>query len=537
MSQEQTVNNAPAQTQTLETKLPNKELFSYAFVNFGQVLIFSLIAAFFMVYLEILEIPIIVIGGLMLGMQVFDAICDPIMGVIVDKVKPGKWGKCRTFMLITPIPVAIMAILLFAPVPIGSTFSIVYIIIAYLLFTIVYTFNDIPYWSMSAVITKCPQERVKVVSTTRMISGIGSALVTVIFMVIVDAMKSTIGLQNAFFLTVCFFAIAGAAIMLQGFFNTKERAIAQPTQSISKAIKAVFKCKPLMLNLVANMLNAISMVGMLTLTAYFVRWNVWQSVVEGRDPFVNLLNGWFNFTDPVGTSAVFMPVIAALPGVAIMVGLLLTPLICKKFPKRKVLIIALLCAGLANIGFYFIGYGSMLIFILGRFLCNIPGGIFSGVSTSMFGDSVDLLDHQTGKRQEGVCFSLLTFSAKFSNGIAAFIISGILFLFAFNTALGNQVEAFVNTSNIANGAAELAAAAGYTGAEERFVGIATHFTNEARGTQQPSTALHGIFMLCTLIMGIGQILMTIPFFFYKFDKKQHDEVLAAIKERNEKAAI
>ena len=51
----------------------------------------------------------------------------------------------------------------------------IYAAIIYILFTMIYTANDIPYWSMSSVITKDPKERVKIVTMTR-IRSLGSGL-------------------------------------------------------------------------------------------------------------------------------------------------------------------------------------------------------------------------------------------------------------------------------------------------------------------------------------------------------------------------
>ncbi|MCL2631027.1 MAG: MFS transporter [Firmicutes bacterium] len=486
-------------------KLKNKEILSFALTNSGQGLIGAVVTTFYMLYLtDVLEIAPIITGALLVAICIFDAVTDPLMGVILDK-SATRFGKCRPFMLFTPPMIAVCLILMFVPLPIGSKFAVVYSVIMFTVYTLHYTMNDIPYWSMSATITKDPQERVKLVSTTRLIGGGGSVVVALLFMTVISVIKPYIGLQNAYLVTATIYAVLGAIVMIQGYFNCKERIITPPRQSALKGFKSALKCRPLMLAFISQVLGAITFVGSVALNTYFVKWNLWKVATGGSDPFVRFITNLLNLQDPIQVSAVFLPIVGFLPAFATIVGLLFTPYFCKKFPKKNVLIVTLMTAGVLNIACYFLGYWSILIFMAGRFITSIPTGLQNGITTSMFGDAVDVLDHQTGERSEGICFSLLTFASKFSTGIAALVVGVILGLFAYDVTIGNQLEALVQAGN----------------------------HEMARELHQPPSALNGIFLLVTVITGIGQILMAIPFFFYDLTIEKHKEILKALEARKQ----
>lgn len=91
--------------------------------------------------------------------RVFDALNDPVMGMIVDRTK-SKWGKMRPYLLFAPIPIAITTIALFsAPFKEGSTAAFVWALVTYILWGVAFTVQDVPFWGLSSVITPLESER------------------------------------------------------------------------------------------------------------------------------------------------------------------------------------------------------------------------------------------------------------------------------------------------------------------------------------------------------------------------------------------
>lgn len=443
--------------------VPMGEKISYALTNTGQTMIYGLFGMLMLFMTDYLYIDAAVAGLIIALTRVFDAINDPIMGQIVDKTK-SKWGKCRPYMLFTPIPVAIFALLMFAPFGLTGSNAIIYAVFMYIIFTMVYTANDIPYWSMSAVITTDPKQRTTIVTMTRLIGGIGSATSIGLFWTFNKLFINKLGASyhSGFFFAACIFCVIGTALMLQGFFKTKERALGDSKQkNLLSNLALIFKAKPLLLNLIAGALYSIMTVGTSALTTYFVKWNIQEIYAD------------MSSTDIM---SIFTPVIGVLPAIASVVGLLVAPFLIRKFQKKDLLIVTSVFGAIVNLASYFVGYSNLWLFLVLRFFAFLPVGIWSSVTTIMIGDSVDYIEYTTGKRVEGTCFSLLTFMGKFQNSINVAITGLILTLVGYNGKLKPPA-------------------------------------------QQLPSALTGIFVMVTLVMGLGYIISMIPFFFYKLDNE------------------
>ena len=453
-----------------------KEKLSYALTNSGQTMVYALFCSYLLMYFtDYLHISTAVAGIILLIARIFDAINDPFMGLIIDRTNT-KWGKCKPYMLFTPIPIVIFTLLMFAPFRLSGGWTIAYASIIYLLFTMIYTANDIPYWSMSAVITTEHKQRVSIVTLTRLIGGLGSAVTIALFWT-ANKFISASGADDrwSFFLSAGIFAIIGCVLMLQGFFNTHERAVySSGSKTFFENLKLIPKSRSLIINLIAGTLMAVAIVGTTAMNTYFIKWNV-KEVVSGMDSNTIM--------------SIFTPLLGFLPALALGLGLIIVPSLIKKYEKRDLLLVTGGIGIAANIIFYFVGYDNLFLFVLGRFIASIPFGIWASVTTIMFGDAVDELEFKTGKRLEGMCFSLLTFVGKFQNGISAAIIGVILAYIGYNGELDPDIA------------------------------------------QQSPMALKGIFFMVTLVSAMGLLLMILPFLFYTLNRKTHESMLEAIKER------
>lgn len=452
-------------TEAKHEKVSLGEKLSYAFTNTGQTMIYGLFGMLMLFMTDYLYIAPSVAGLIISLTRVFDAINDPIMGQIVDKTKT-RWGKCRPYMLITPFLVAIFALLIFIPTGLTGTKAVPYVTITYLLFTIVYTANDIPYWGMSAVITTDPNQRTQIVTMTRLIGGIGSALAVGVFWTINKLFLVHLSKNVSFFMTAIVFCTIGSMVMLQGFFFTKERAITASGEktSILENLKLVPKAKPLMINIMAGILFSVVAVGTTALTTYFVKWNIKQ-----------LMAGMGSDT----VMALFTPVVGFLPALATIIGLLSAPVLIKKFEKRTVIVSFLLFGLGINILSYFIGWSNLYVFLVLRFFAFLPLGVFSAITTLFIGDSVDYLEYKTGRRVEGTCFSILTFMGKFQGSVSVAITGFILDIAGYNGEL-----------------------------------------NPDQANQSPKT-LNAIFFMVTIVAGIGMLITVIPLLFYNLDRRTH----------------
>ena len=133
-----------------------------------------------------LGVNAIAMGIILMAARVFDAFNDPIMGVIVAKTKT-KYGRFRTWIFIGTLLNAVFLILLFAAPPaLDGPGLVAYAAVMYIMWGITYTMMDIPFWSMIPAFTREGKERESVSSLARSFAGVGSALITVLTVKLVE---------------------------------------------------------------------------------------------------------------------------------------------------------------------------------------------------------------------------------------------------------------------------------------------------------------------------------------------------------------
>lgn len=127
---------------------------------------------------------------------IWDAVNDPIMGSIVDKTRT-RFGKLRPYLLVIPIPLAVVTMLLFAgPVLMAEATmgaKVVYMVITYFVWEFLYTICDVPFWGMSAAISPNPADRTRAISSARFTASILGGLPGIVLPVLIDLINAGAG--------------------------------------------------------------------------------------------------------------------------------------------------------------------------------------------------------------------------------------------------------------------------------------------------------------------------------------------------------
>ena len=89
-------------------------------------------------------------GTLLVVVRFWDAIFDPIMGVIADRTNT-RWGKFRPWVLWTAVPFGIMGFLTFVTLDLGPSGKLAYAYVTYIGLMMVYSANNLPYSALSGV--------------------------------------------------------------------------------------------------------------------------------------------------------------------------------------------------------------------------------------------------------------------------------------------------------------------------------------------------------------------------------------------------
>ncbi len=412
-----------------KSSLQPKEAIAYAVTGFGQNFICTIIGSYLTIFLtDALLFGSIQEGGifgaingatavafLMLGVRIFDALNDPIMGSIVDKTRT-KWGKCRPYLKWMAIPIAIMTIICFLPLPAKQLYTFVIVAVIYTLWSVAYTIADVPYWGLSTCMTNDTVVRGNLLTITRLVCTLGAGIVTVGVPILTNGITAKFRdeagnvlpeyiQQNAdtlkwtYFICAVVFTVVSVPMFYYGFKHTKERFTTDDDPpSFGHNLKLLFKNKELLLIVISGVLGGARMVYTYTGGLYFAKYVLKN---EGLYSIITLL---------------------VVPGG--LVASLLVPWLTKKFTKKWAYIGVHVLGAVVMFAMYFIGYDApwkLVVCAIGLILLGIPQGVNNIITYAMIGDTVDYLEWKTGERGEGICFAMQTLINKVGMAVGAFV--------------------------------------------------------------------------------------------------------------------
>ena len=208
--------------------VPKKEWMAYCVGALGQGMVYAIMSSYISdFYISVLKLTPLFVLLLMLLARVWDAINDPIMGYIMDHANP-KNGKMKPYLIYTPIPIAVLTVLLFYAPNISDTAKMIYAAITYVAWGMIYTASDVPFWALPNALTPNADERGGIISKARTANGVGSAVPTAFFMVLGFILPkfnlSGTELEKTKYMCIALFcAIVGNLLFIRVYFKTKER--------------------------------------------------------------------------------------------------------------------------------------------------------------------------------------------------------------------------------------------------------------------------------------------------------------------------
>src|SRR4030042_1330805 len=162
--------------QGISEKLSLKEKIGYSLGDTASNIYFQTFIIFMLnFYTDVFGLPAAAVGTMFLLTRIFDAINDPIMGTIADRVNT-RWGKFRPFIFFFGIPLAIMGILTFTTPDYDISGKLIYAYITYNFLMIMYTIVNVPYSALMGVITPNSMERTEL-SSFRFVAAFAGGLI------------------------------------------------------------------------------------------------------------------------------------------------------------------------------------------------------------------------------------------------------------------------------------------------------------------------------------------------------------------------
>ena len=522
-----------------------REILSFSLLPFGLLTIINVIGNALNVYLaDYLGIGMVGAGLVLSITKIWDAVNDPMMGMIVDKTRT-KWGKCRPYLIWMVIPMMVGTVLLFAPFDfvnsgtfaisqidlastlssIGEGFHIVrtsenvstgnfwYAVAAYLIFYTFYTAIDIPSQGLNPLVFPEEKTRVNAIAISNIVGSIGTILPSIVFFPIVYAFDDK---RKGFFVAAIVFAVLAGIPIFISFFGIKEKVYVKPHPiKYRHSLKLIFKNKNMKALIWTAFFAAITNLGAMFLM-FFAKWNCY-----GIFDFPALNQKIMELTGHMGTMSeegLLFPILSISSGISYMLSMAIVPPLLKKMDKKTLWIrMSLICA-VANIIVFIIcryvfPYTSpdlttarigFFVYCIGRFFTNFPVGMSVVLLTAIFSDTVDVIEMESGERLEGAVFSFRSLVNKIGIALFNLIVMAVVNAFGYS-AMSTQLTALKDSGQLT-----------------RDFMLQNHMP-----------VLNSIFFMLTILGSIGLVLQAIPMFKYKFDENEYDEKIRAFRKKKD----
>ena len=340
---------------------------------------------------------------LLIIVQVWDAINDPLIGSMIDADKRKyKRNKFLQYIWAGSIGLIIGGACCFIPVPGAPEWAKIIIFIAgYVIWDAFYTVANVPYGSLLSLISKEPADRASLSAWRSVGSMVGNMLPMVILPFLIYNEDESLNGPMVFVAAlvmgvlgfICFqFMIRNTEIRVDTDVTLNEE---QPKFNVFKAMKNFIKNRPAVGATVAAMGMFIGMQG--ATTAVSVVFQI-----------------YFKNTEISGIVQLF----------AMIPIILFTPLARKmvvKYGKKELSVVGSICSIIGGLGLFIITPDNtgldLMIYILCQLVYSLGLGIYSTVSWAMMGDAIDYNEWKTGTREEGVVYSLHSFFRKLAQGV------------------------------------------------------------------------------------------------------------------------
>ena len=376
---------------------------SYAGGDVACNVIFGMVGTLLtLFYTDYVGINPATIGMVMLISRLFDGVSDLVMGMIVERTN-SKWGKSRPWILWMSVPYALSAVLLFTVPHSTAMVQAVYIFVTYnFCTTVCYTAVNLPYGSLSAMITRISAER-DMLSVVRMgLSPLGRIMAVTFTLPLVKFFGDD---QAAWVKTMAVWAVIALILLVICFLECKETVVIaakKEAQKVSagKGLKALVSNQYFWAVLVLWMLQSVSFGISGTILPYYCKY------IFHNDTWMY--------------SALYLTETLVL----VVCIFLCAPLI-KKYGKRNAAFAGAVIALAGQLIFFLNPYdftwmvGSCVLRAIG--LAPLNAAVFG-----MIGDVVEFGQWKTHIRQESLIFAGGSIGTKVGAGLASAIMTGML---------------------------------------------------------------------------------------------------------------
>lgn len=359
---------------------------------------------------------------LLLITKLYDAVSDPVMGIIADRTR-SRWGRYRPWLLWIAVPFGIIGTLSFYTPEASYTAKHVYAYVMYILMMSVYTAINVPYGAMLGVVSNDSREK-SIFSSFRMFFAfVGSFLAMGIFGFFEQSAGGDVANASPqeWTLWVGGIGLLCTLLFIGCFALTREHVKpAEPAKNesgtIGKDLKALGRNVP---------------------------WWLLLGGCIGLLLFGALRGGTvaYYFSYVLGTNILFSCAIFLFIGeVSQMVGVLITVPLSERIGKCRTFIVSLTLMALLSTLVWFVPVTTAGFWVLSalQVLICVCIGVVSPLMWSMYADVADYSERVNGRSSTGLIFSSSSMAQKFGGALGGFLLLSVLGAFGFNKDLAEQ---------------------------------------------------------------------------------------------------
>lgn len=346
---------------------------------------------------------------------IWDAINDPLVGVISDKVR-SKWGRRRPFLLFFAVPYGLAFVMLWWTPPWeNQVVLMIHVMLAYALSDTLQTLVIVPFHALTPEITSDYDERTSLAGYRMFFNFLASIATAVAAPMIVDTMLANGGTQQqGYVLSATLFGASAVVPYLLIFFVVREKSSQErPPEVISfkETIYTAWRNIPFRYATTLYMLNWVTfdLVGVV-LPYFLVYW-----IAQG-----NLL---------ATVPGIGMPIESVVLGAMLLTSVIVLPLwtwLARKLSKRVAYIIAIAFWVVLLLIVNFIPPLAYTGVIVMSVLMGISVSAAHVLPDAIFPDVIDWDELRTGKRHEGIYYGAKNFIRKLTTAFAIFFVLQVL---------------------------------------------------------------------------------------------------------------
>ncbi len=423
------MNNSDDLPIALSEKLSLSEKLAYGAGDLGPAITANVLGVFLLIFFtNVAGLKPGMAGSILLISKVWDAINDPIIGVLSDRTR-SRWGRRHPWMLFGAVPFGIFFFLQwvvphFSNDPTANQWGLFWFYVAIsIVFNSFYTAVNLPYTALTPELTQDYDERTSLNSYRFAFSISGSILSLILALGIFATFKGDPSKQYLVLGGVC--AVLSVLPLYWCVWGTRKRVAMTERQRQETTTEASLPYLE-QLKIVFSNQPFLYVIGI-----YLCSWLAVQNTVSVIPYFVK---NWMRLEDADFTKVVIAVQVTALA------MLFVWGRVSKRYGKKAVYFMGMTVWIVAQIGLFFLQPGqNVLLYVLA-----IMAGF--GVSTaylipwSMIPDVIELDELQTGQRREGIFYGFMVLLQKVALAIGLFIVGWVLQKTGFLETISGQPE-------------------------------------------------------------------------------------------------